>query len=79
LNVPGSTRKRPRLVCSGYGAGADKLHGLADVVSFDVGEGGVVIAGTQVTYRTWSRGTITMLFNAMYHGPSEEVDAPKFG
>jgi hypothetical protein len=66
------------LVRSGYGAGADKLNGLTDVASFDIGKGNVVIAGTQVTYRTWSRGTITMLFNAMYHGPSQEVAAPSF-
>ncbi|MBC6460656.1 M14 family zinc carboxypeptidase [Actinomadura sp. HBU206391] len=65
------------LVKSGYGAGADKLHGLTDVASFEIGKGDVVIAGTQVTYRTWSRGTITMLFNAMYQGPSTKVAAPK--
>ncbi|MBC6465811.1 M14 family zinc carboxypeptidase [Actinomadura alba] len=65
------------IVQSGYGAGSDKLHGLTDVASFEVGKGNVVIAGTQVSYRTWSRGTITMLFNAMYHGPSAKVSAPK--
>ncbi|MQA94884.1 MAG: hypothetical protein GEV11_09610 [Streptosporangiales bacterium] len=40
------------------------------------GSGGdVTIAGSQVTYRTWSRATITMLFNAMYDGPAQKVDA----
>jgi hypothetical protein len=67
------------LVRSGYGAGADRLRGLTDVASFDIGKGHAVIAGTQVTYRTWSRATITMLFNAMYHGPSSRVDAPELG
>jgi hypothetical protein len=67
------------LVRSGYGAGSGKLHGLTDVASFDIGKGSVVIAGTQVSYRTWSRGTITMLFNAMYHGPSTRVDSPRLG
>ncbi|MFC6885210.1 M14 family zinc carboxypeptidase [Actinomadura yumaensis] len=65
------------LVRSGYGAGAGKLHGLTDVASFDVGKGTAVIAGTQVTYRTWSRATITMLFNAMYHGPSTKANTPR--
>jgi hypothetical protein len=67
------------IVRSGYGAGADKLHGLTDVASFDIGKGQVVIAGTEVSFRTWSRATITMLFNAMYQGPSAKVDSPELG
>ncbi|WP_160825882.1 hypothetical protein [Actinomadura sp. J1-007] len=47
------------------------------MASFDVGKGTAVIAGTQVTYRTWSRATITMLFNAMYHGPSTKANTPR--
>jgi hypothetical protein len=61
------------LLGSGYAAGADALRGLADVVTFDVGEGHVVIAGTDLNFRTWPRVAWTVVANAIYHGPSERV------
>jgi len=61
------------LLGSGYAAGADALRGLADVVTFDVGEGHVVIAGTDLNFRTWPRVAWTLVANAIYHGPSEPV------
>jgi hypothetical protein len=38
-----------------------------------VGKGLVVTYGTQVGFRTWTRGTFKLLFNAMYQGPSTPV------
>lgn len=61
------------LLGSGYAAGADALRGLADVVTFDVGEGRAVIAGTDLNFRTWPRVAWTVVANAIYHGPSERV------
>jgi Zinc carboxypeptidase len=58
---------------SGYAAGADALRGLSDVVTFDVGEGHVAIAGTDLNFRTWPRAALTVVANAIYHGPSEPV------
>jgi Zinc carboxypeptidase len=60
---------------SGYAAGADALRGLSDVVTFDVGEGHVVIAGTDLNFRTWPRVAWTVVANAIYHGPSEPAAA----
>jgi hypothetical protein len=61
------------LLGSGYAAGADALRGLADVVTFDVGQGHVAIAGTDLNFRTWPRVAWTVVANSIYHGPSERV------
>jgi hypothetical protein len=61
------------VLSSGYAAGADALRGLSDVVTFDVGEGHVVIAGTDLNFRTWPRVAWTVVANSLYHGPSEPV------
>jgi hypothetical protein len=63
------------LLGSGYAVGADALRGLADVVTFDVDEGHVVIAGTDLNFRTWPRVAWTVVANSIYHGPSERVSA----
>jgi hypothetical protein len=63
------------LLGSGYAAGADALRGLSDAVTFDVGEGHVVIAGTDLNFRTWPRVAWTVVANSIYHGPSERVTA----
>jgi hypothetical protein len=63
------------LLDSGYAVGADALRGLADIVTADVGEGHVVIAGTDLNFRTWPRAAWTVVANAIYHGPSEHVAA----
>lgn len=61
------------LLGSGYAEGADSLRGLADIVTADVGEGHVAIAGTDLNFRTWPRVAWTVVANAIYHGPSEPV------
>ena len=61
---------------SGYAAGVDGLRGNADIVTFDVGEGHVMISATDLNFRTWPRVAWTVVANAIYHGPSTEVPAP---
>jgi hypothetical protein len=63
------------LLGSGFAAGADALRGLADIVTFEAGDGHVVIAGTDLNFRTWPRVAWTVVANAIYHGPSERVTA----
>ncbi len=63
------------LLASGYLSGAEHLAGAANVVSFDVGEGTVVTYGSEITFRTLPRSTFNLLFNAIYYGPSAEVDS----
>jgi Zinc carboxypeptidase len=63
------------LLGSGFAVGADALRGLSDVVTFDVGDGHVVIAGTDLNFRTWPRVAWTVVANAIYQGPSERVTA----
>ena len=64
------------LLGAGYAAGVDGLRGSADIVTFDVGEGHVVISATDLNFRTWPRVAWTAVANAIYHGPSTEVPAP---
>lgn len=64
------------LLGSGYAAGVDGLRGHADIATFDVGEGHVVISATDLNFRTWPRVAWTVIANAIYHGPSTEVPAP---
>ena len=67
------------LLGSGYAAGSDALRGSADIVTFDVGEGHVVISATDLNFRTWPRVAWTAVANAIYHGPSTAVPAPSGG
>jgi hypothetical protein len=60
---------------SGWLLGEEYLRDQANVVSFRVGSGYVVTFGSQVDFRTQPRATFTMLFNAMFHGPSTPVSA----
>ena len=64
------------LLGAGYAAGADGLRGSADIATFEVGEGHVVISATDLNFRTWPRVAWTVIANAIYHGPSTEVPAP---
>ena len=67
---------------SGWLLGEELLRNQANVIAFRVGKGYVVTYGSQVDYRTQPRGTFKLLFNAMFHGPSEPVIAAqlaKFG
>jgi len=40
-----------------------------------VGEGSVVTLGSQIAFRTQTRGTFKLLFNAIFQGPAETVNA----
>ena len=61
------------MVASGWLLGDELLRNRANVVAFDVGAGTVVTMGSQIAFRTQTRGTFKLLFNAIYHGPAEPV------
>ena len=61
------------MVASGWLLGDELLRNRANVVAFDVGTGRVVTMGSQLAFRTQTRGTFKLLFNAIYHGPAEPV------
>ncbi|MEW2354113.1 M14 family zinc carboxypeptidase [Spirillospora sp. NPDC029432] len=61
------------LLASGYAHGTGALHGLANVVSFEVGKGSATIAGSEITFRSWPRATWPIVINSIYHGPSEKA------
>jgi hypothetical protein len=66
---------REKILQSGWLLGEEYLRDQANVVSFAVGRGTVVTLASQVDYRTQPRGTLKLLFNAMFHGPSTPVTA----
>ena len=45
------------------------------MVSFAVGQGRAVIMGSQIAFRSQTRATFKLLFNAIFHGPAEPVTA----
>ena len=49
------------------------LRNQANVVAFTVGQGSVVTLGSQVAFRTQTRGTFKLLFNAIFQGPADAV------
>ena len=61
------------MVASGWLLGDELLRNRANVVAFGVGAGTVVTMGSQIAFRTQTRGTFKLLFNAIYHGPAEPV------
>ena len=61
------------MVASGWLLGDELLRNRANVVAFEVGAGTVVTMGSQIAFRTQTRGTFKLLFNAIYHGPAEPV------
>jgi Zinc carboxypeptidase len=63
------------LLASGYAEGDAGLRGLADIVTFDVGKGHVMISATDLNFRTWPRVAWTVIANAIYQGPSTAVAA----
>ena len=63
------------MVASGWLLGDDLLRNQANVVAFTVGEGSVVTLGSQMAFRTQTRGTFKLLFNAIFQGPAETVSA----
>jgi transcription elongation GreA/GreB family factor len=64
------------MVASGWLLGDDLLRNQANVVSSQVGDGTVVTMGSQVAFRTQTRGTFKLLFNAIFQGPADPVSAP---
>jgi len=42
-------------------------------VAFTVGQGSVVTLGSQVAFRTQTRATFKLLFNAIFQGPADVV------
>ena len=63
------------MVASGWLLGDEFLRERANVVAFDVGRGTAVTMGSQIAFRTQTRATFKLLFNAIFHGPSEPVTA----
>jgi len=63
------------MFASGWLLGDDLLRSQANVVSSQVGNGTVVTMGSQVAFRTQTRGTFKLLFNAIFHGPAEPMTA----
>ncbi|MBC6463199.1 M14 metallopeptidase family protein [Actinomadura sp. HBU206391] len=63
---------------SGWLIGGQYLNGAANAMTFNVGKGYVVTFGNQAGFRTWNRAEQKMIFNAMYHGPSEKLTADRF-
>jgi hypothetical protein len=66
---------RKDILQSGWLLGEEYLRDRANVVSFRVGRGTAVTLGSQIDFRAQPRGTLKLLFNAMFHGPSTEVSA----
>ena len=66
---------RENVLQSGWLLGEEYLRDQANVIAFEVGRGSVVTLASQIDYRTQPRGTLKLLFNAMFHGPSTLVNA----
>jgi hypothetical protein len=66
---------RENILQSGWLLGEEYLRDQANVVSFSVGRGTAVTLGSQVDFRTQPRATFKLLFNAIFHGPSTEIEA----
>ena len=63
------------VVASGWILGGDLLRERANVVAFEAGRGTAVTMGSQIAFRTQTRATFKLLFNAIYQGPAERVTA----
>ncbi len=63
------------MVASGWLLGDELLRNQANVVAFTVGTGSVVTLGSQIAFRTQTRGTFKLLFNAIFQGPAETLSA----
>ncbi|MFQ5742153.1 MAG: M14 metallopeptidase family protein [Acidobacteriota bacterium] len=67
--------KTGEIAASGWLLGGELLRDRANVVSFKVGRGTAVTLGSQVAFRTQSRGTFKLLFNAIFQGPATRISA----
>ncbi|MFQ5790839.1 MAG: hypothetical protein ACE5JI_10225, partial [Acidobacteriota bacterium] len=63
------------MVASGWLLGEELLRDQANVVAFEVGRGNVVTLGSQVEFRTQTRATFKLLFNAVFQGPAVKLDS----
>jgi hypothetical protein len=70
---------RGPILQSGWLLGEEFLRDQANVVAFRVGKGYVVTMGSQIDFRTQPRGTLKLLFNAIFHGPSTRVAGSQIG
>jgi hypothetical protein len=66
---------RANILQSGWLLGEEYLRDQANAMAFTVGRGYAVALASQIDYRTQPRGTLKLLFNAMFHGPSAPVTA----
>lgn len=66
---------RENILQSGWLLGEEYLRDQANAISFSVGRGTAVTLASQIDYRTQPRGTLKLLFNAIFHGPSTPVAA----
>ena len=62
------------MVASGWLLGDAFLRNQANVIYFNVGRGSAITIGNQAAFRTQTRGTFKLLFNAIFQGPSTLVD-----
>ncbi len=67
------------ILASGWLLGEERLRDQANAVAFDVGKGKVVTLASQIAFRTQTRGTFKLLFNAIFHGPARAIDAAELG
>ncbi len=74
-DVASSYPAEGELLASGYAHGQEALHGLANVVTTDVGEGAATVAGGDITFRSWPRAMWPIVTNALYNGPANAVAA----
>jgi hypothetical protein len=70
---------RQNVLASGWLLGEEYLRDQANIVAFRIGKGSVVTFGSQIDFRTQTRATFKLIFNAMFHGPSTPVSAAQMG
>jgi hypothetical protein len=70
---------RQNVLASGWLLGEEYLRDQANIVAFRIGKGSVVTFGSQIDFRTQTRATFKLIFNAMFHGPSVPVSAAQMG
>lgn len=67
------------ILASGWLLGDQYLRDQANVIAFEVGQGSVVTLASQVAFRTQTRATFKLLYNAMFQGPAKRVSASRIG
>lgn len=62
------------LLVSGWLDGEKRIAGKAVVIEAPLGKGKVILMGLRPQLRFWTHGTFKLLFNAIYHASSREVE-----